>query len=93
MIREDCSLHDTEKTRSSLAVAPKTRHKAFALAPSYTPVILDIPFREIPRPDNRLIISIITDRILVGMITICTFHWNLDNIENLFEALRCIVTT
>ena len=25
------------------------------------------------------------------MITICTFHWNLENIENIFEALRCIV--
>ena len=40
------------------------------MAPCGTPVLLDICFRENPRPDNRTIFSIITDRILAGMITI-----------------------
>ena len=84
MHRKTYALQDTEKDTvlvwsSSVGahVASRIRHMTSAGAPSYTPVILDISLRESSQPNNRLIISILTHRILVGMIAIFNSHGSL----------------
>ena len=44
-----------------------TRRRTVQMSPSNNPIIRDILLREIPRPENQTIFSIITGRILVGL--------------------------
>ena len=58
-------------------VASGSRNRAFEMTHCDTPVILDISLWEYPRPDNRMIITMITGWILVGMVTTLVWHGNL----------------
>ena len=58
----------------------RTRHRTFEMPPCDSPVILEFSPWKIPWPENRIITSIITGRILVSMLAILVWGGNLDSV-------------